>query len=93
MRQHQIYRFNYIKSQSAENLKLFEIPKITTPPELEVYTPEHKEQVVTSLGGLRGTISDLYTVVPQFKGKYKIPAVSFSYFNLKEEKYKTIKIR
>lgn len=74
------------------NLKLFEIPKITTPAELEVYTPEHKEQVVTSLSGLRGSISDLYTVVPQFKGKYKIPAVKFSYFNPKEEKYKTINI-
>jgi len=72
------------------NLKLFEIPKITTPPELEVYTPEHKEQVVTSLSGLRGSISDMYTVVPQYKGKYKIPEVSFSYFNPKEKKYKTI---
>ena len=74
------------------NLKLFEIPKITTPAELEVYTPEHKEQVVTSLSGLRGSISDTYTVVPQFKGKYKIPAVSFSYFNPKEKQYKTVNI-
>ncbi|WP_363289134.1 BatD family protein [Lutibacter sp.] len=72
------------------NLKLFEIPKITTPAELEVYTPEHKEQVATSLNGLRGTISDTYTVVPQFKGKYKIPEVTFSYFSPKEKKYKTI---
>jgi len=72
------------------NLKLFEIPKITTPAELEVYTPEHEEQVVTSLNGLRGSISDAYTVVPQFKGKYKIPEVTFSYFNTKEKKYKTI---
>ncbi|MFK5958513.1 MAG: BatD family protein [Lutibacter sp.] len=72
------------------NLKLFEIPKITTPVELEVYTPEHKEQVSTSLNGLRGSISDTYTVVPQFKGKYKIPEVAFSYFNTKEKKYKSI---
>ncbi|SNR38805.1 Oxygen tolerance [Lutibacter agarilyticus] len=74
------------------NLKLFEIPKITTPAELEVYTPEHKEKVVTSLSGLRGSISDTYTVVPQYKGKYKIPAVSFSYFNPKEKQYKTVNI-
>ena len=72
------------------NLKLFEIPKITTPAELEVYTPEHKEQVTTALTGLRGSISDVYTVVPQYKGKYKIPEVTFSYFNPNEEKYKTI---
>ena len=73
------------------NLKLFEIPKITTPAELEVYTPEHTEQVVTSLNGLRGSITDIYTVVPQYKGKYKIPEVTFTYFNPKEKKYKTIK--
>ena len=29
-------------------------------------------------------------MVPQYKGKYKIPSVSFSYFNPKERKYKTI---
>jgi hypothetical protein len=72
------------------NLKLFEIPKIETPKELEIYTPEHKEKIRTTLSGLRGTVYDLYTVVPQFKGKYKIPKVSFSYFNTKEKKYKTI---
>lgn len=81
-----------VKVSGRGNLKLFEIPKITTPVELEVYTPEHKEQVVTSLNGLRGSISDTYTVVPQFKGKYKIPEVNFSYFNPKEKKYKTINI-
>ncbi len=72
------------------NLKLFEIPKIETPKELEIFTPEHKERIRTTLTGLRGSIYDLYTIVPQFKGKYKIPKVAFSYFSLKEKKYKTI---
>ncbi|MBE0422492.1 MAG: protein BatD [Lutibacter sp.] len=79
-----------VEVKGSGNLKLFEIPKIVTPAELEAYTPEHKEKVTTSLSGLRGSISDAYTVVPQFKGKYKIPEVSFSYFNLKDEKYYTI---
>jgi predicted house-cleaning noncanonical NTP pyrophosphatase (MazG superfamily) len=39
---------------------------------------------------LRGSISDSYTVVPQFKGKYKIPETTFSYFNTKDKKYHTI---
>jgi hypothetical protein len=79
-----------VEVKGSGNLKLFEIPKIVTPAELEAYTPEHKEEVTTSLSGLRGSVSDAYTVVPQFKGKYKIPEVSFSYFNPKEEKYYTI---
>lgn len=75
------------------NLKLFEIPKVITPQELEVYTPEHKENLrisVSGMKGLRGEVYDSYTVVPQFKGKYKIPPVSFSYFNPKDKKYHSI---
>ncbi len=72
------------------NLKLFELPKIETPSELEVYTPEHTEKIKTTLRGMSGKITDSYTVVPEFKGKYKIPEVSFSYFSLVDEQYHTI---
>lgn len=72
------------------NLKLFELPKIETPKELEVYQPERKESVRITATGLRGEVYDQYTVVPEYKGKYKIPKVSFSYFNPKEEVYQTI---
>ncbi len=72
------------------NLKLFKLPKISLPSSLEVYEPEHKEQVKTNLSGMRGSISDSYTVVPQYKGKYPIPSISFSYFDLKTETYKRL---
>ncbi|MFT4683438.1 MAG: hypothetical protein ACI8RP_000883 [Urechidicola sp.] len=72
------------------NIKLFKIPKIITPNELEVYTPERKEKVRTNSKGLLGKISDSYTVVPEYKGKYKIPEVEFSYFDPNQEKYITI---
>lgn len=74
------------------NFKLFELPKITTPAELEVYTPEHKENLQTTLNGISGKVYSQYTVIPQFKGKYKIPNVSFSYFNPSEKKYHTINV-
>jgi hypothetical protein len=72
------------------NLKLFELPSVQTPSELEQYQPERKEKVRVATDGLIGSVSDIYTVVPQYKGKYKIPSVSFSYFNPKTEKYATI---
>jgi hypothetical protein len=72
------------------NLKLFEIPKLTVPSSLEVYEPEHKENVRTNLNGMQGSITDTYTIVPQYKGKYPIPTISFSYFDLKTERYKRI---
>lgn len=72
------------------NLKLFELPEVITPVELEKYQPERKEKVSVRASGISGSVSDLYTVVPQYKGKYKIPNVSFSYFNPSEKKYHTI---
>lgn len=72
------------------NLKLFQLPKLTLPSALEVYEPEHTENVKTTLDGMQGRISDSYTIVPQYKGKYPIPNVNFSYFDLKTETYKTI---
>lgn len=72
------------------NLKLFELPTVETPAELEKYQPERKESVRIASDGLVGSVSDTYTVVPQFKGKYKIPKVSFSYFDPKVKKYETI---
>jgi len=72
------------------NLKMVELPKIETPTGLEKYEPEHKENIRTSLGGFSGSVYDQYTVVPQFRGKYKIPQVVFSYFSVKDKAYKTI---
>ncbi|WP_430411177.1 BatD family protein [Kordia sp.] len=72
------------------NLKLFELPKLNLPSSLEVYDPEFTEKVSTRISGMQGRISDSYTVVPQYKGKYPIPSISFSYFDPKAKKYKTL---
>ncbi|MGY5352192.1 BatD family protein [Wenyingzhuangia sp. IMCC45533] len=80
-----------VKIAGKGNLKLFELPNIKTPKELEVYDPERKEKVTVTTSGLRGSIEDAYTVVPQYKGKFIIPSTSFSYFNPQDEKYHTIK--
>jgi hypothetical protein len=73
------------------NLKLFEIPKPSLPATLEVFEPEHKENISTLISGMRGSISDNYTIVPNEQGQYPIPTLSFSYFDLKSKSYKTIK--
>ena len=79
-----------VKISGKGNLKLFELPTVETPAELEMYQPERKERVRVNASGLSGAVTDTYTVVPLYKGKYKIPSISFSYFNPKEKKYKTI---
>ena len=57
---------------------------------MERYEPEYSEEVETDLGGMQGSISNTYTLVPQAQGKYPIPPVSFTYFDLESETYKTL---
>ena len=79
-----------VKAIGRGNLKLFTLPKLSLPNTLEVYEPEHSEEVKTSLGGMKGSIEDKYTVVPRFQGKYPISPVSFSFFDPKKEEYFTL---
>lgn len=72
------------------NLKLFQLPEPNLPSSLEVYEPEFNEKVRTTLSGSQGKVSNSYTVVPAFRGKYPIPPVTFSYFNPKTERYITL---
>jgi len=72
------------------NLKLFELPKLSLPSSLEVYEPENADNISTNIGGMRGNRSESYTIVPQFKGKYPMPSISFSYFDLQTESYKNL---
>jgi len=72
------------------NLKLFQLPKPEFPNAFEVFDPQHKEEVNTPLTGMTGKISDSYTIIPQFKGKYTIKPQSFSYFDLNSNSYKTV---
>ena len=72
------------------NLKLFSLPEIIVPSSLEKYAPEFKEKINISLSGMNGEISNVYTIVPQYQGKYPIPPVEFSFFNPKTEQYVTL---
>lgn len=72
------------------NMKLFELPKPNIPSALEVYDPVKDDKISTRIDGMYGAKIENYTIVPQFKGKYPIPGISFSYFDLKTEQYKTI---
>ncbi len=80
-----------LKVTGNGNLKLFNLPELVLPNTLEVFEPEHSEDVKTTLSGMQGSIEDNYTIVPRFQGKYPIAPVSFSYFDPKKEKYFTLR--
>ena len=77
-----------IKGQG--NLKLFQLPEFTLPISLEVYEPEREENISTSIYGMKGSVKDLYTIVPSNPGRYKVPKILFSYFDLDSETYRVV---
>ena len=72
------------------NFKLFDIPKLSFPPALEVYVPKEKENLTNSTTGISGDIVHSYTIVPQYKGKFPIPPLTFTFFNPDTQKYETL---
>ncbi len=79
-----------VSVNGSGNLKLFSLPKPVVPAALEMYDPVHKENVSTTLSGMSGRVSDSYAIIPQFRGKYPIKPISFTYFDPSARKYKTI---
>ena len=79
-----------VEASGNGNLKLFKLPGLQTPNAIEKYDPEHKENVRIRSNGMTGSISDTYTLVPQFKGKFPLPLLKFSYFSPKAGTYKTV---
>jgi len=80
-----------VKVSGRGNLRLFTLPELQTPSALERYEPESSENVRSSLSGMSGSVTQSYTLVPQYQGKYPIPAVEFSFFNPKTKSYQTVK--
>ncbi len=71
------------------NLKLFELPKPQFPNAFEVYEPARSDKISTRSTGMRGSVAEVYTLVPQNQGNYPLPELSFSYFDPNLERYIT----
>lgn len=72
------------------NLKLISNPKIKFPDDFEVYDPKVDNQVRLTKEGLTGNKVIEYLAIPRHAGTYKIPGVSFSYFDIRSKSYKTL---
>ncbi|MDD3037639.1 BatD family protein [Bacteroides sp.] len=72
------------------NLKLISEPKIKFPEDFEVYDPKVDNQVRLTREGLTGNKIIEYLAIPRHAGTYKIPGVTFSYFDIRSKSYKTL---
>ena len=72
------------------NLRYIKDPVLKTPNDFEVFDPKVDLNIKTTTSGTSGSKTIEYTMIPRYAGDYTIPAVEFSYFDLKTKAYKTI---
>lgn len=73
------------------NMKLIGIPEVKFPQDFEIYDPKVTDDYKLTNSGLTGTKTFEYLAIPRHAGNFTIPAVEFTYFDLKSNSYKTLK--
>lgn len=73
------------------NLKLITNPEIKFPEDFEIYDPKSENNFRLTNAGLSGNKVIEYLAIPRNPGDYKIPAIEFTYFDIKSQSYKTLK--
>lgn len=78
-----------VKVTGSGNLRLIDEPKFKFPEDFEVYDPETNDRVAVTNGGVRGSRSFQYLIIPRYPGEYTIPELQFSFFNSNTGKYQS----
>ncbi|PIP55185.1 MAG: hypothetical protein COX07_01275 [Bacteroidetes bacterium CG23_combo_of_CG06-09_8_20_14_all_32_9] len=79
-----------VKLSGTGNLKLADLPKINFPSDFEQYDPKTTNNINASANGTTGLKITNYLLIPRHPGEYKIPPVSFSYFDLASQTFKSL---
>ena len=75
----------------AGNMKLLKTPAVDWPEGFEPYDPKVSNNFSTTTAGVSGTKSIEYLAIPRQPGEYTIPAVTFSYFDIEDKAYRTLR--
>lgn len=68
------------------NINLAETPKINFPEGFETYEPKVNESISTQ-GGISGSKTYDYLIIPRKEGEYEIKDLNFSYFDIEKKQY------
>ena len=72
------------------NLKLIKQPVCNFPKDFDKYDPKVTDKTKLTANGLEGNMIYDFLVVPRNQGTYKLPPISFTYFDTAAGSYKTI---
>jgi len=79
-----------VKISGTGNLKLIDKININFPGTFEVYDPKIINNINNTASGAKGNKTFEYLLIPREPGDYTIPAIKFSYFDVKSKSYKTL---
>lgn len=79
-----------VKITGNGNVKLVKNPEVTFPNDFDVYDPKVENNIKTTTAGVSGSKTIEYMAIPRYAGDFEIPAIEFSYFDIKSASYKTI---
>lgn len=72
------------------NISLLEAPKISFPPDVEVYDTKVTDKIDKSTGGTSGSKTYEYPFIPRSHGDFVIEPVKYSYYDVNAGKYVTL---
>jgi len=72
------------------NLKLANAPVMKLPADIEVYDPRVTDNLRNGIGGTTGQKTFEYLLIPRHYGDFKIPPVTYSFFNSASRQYERI---
>lgn len=80
-----------VRISGSGNVKLLETPKVSFPADFESFEAKVSDNVKTTASGATGTKTFEFSFIPRSAGKYTIPGLEFSYFDVATSRYKTLK--
>ena len=75
------------------NLKLIKQPVVNLPKDFDQYDAKIEDKTKLTTNGIEGSMVYDMLIVPRHQGKYDIPPVEFTYFDIQSNSYKTLRSR
>ncbi len=79
-----------VKVSGTGNIRLIKNPEVIFPNDFDIYDPKVDNNFRTTTAGGSGTKTIEYMAIPRYAGDFEIPAIKFSYFDIKSGNYKTL---
>jgi hypothetical protein len=73
------------------NIYQVQKPNIVFPPDIEAYDPKVSDNIKLTAGGVSGSRTFEYVLIPRYAGDFEIGPFAFSYFDPKSNIFKTSK--